>query len=254
MTAAAARPAAIDLTRLSLRERERGFVCGGTDSGKSTLADFLGADFVARYAGRGGRRLILDSKPRYRAEYTVQGYKAARRYRHWAHGPLIPGSVVLDDPADLRLAWQTGARTVIAQGSSERPADIRRLVLTAQAFLDDSRASRPQLLQVDETLDFFHGNGAPRGGEDTITKSARAGRERGTAGLYCSQRTKGLPVTLMGELSRLYAFRIDYMADARRFQEMGAPPFGLPRREHEFVYWWKADYQRVWGPYKLALP
>jgi hypothetical protein len=253
MTSAPPRPSrqALPLSRISLRDTERGLLAGGTESGKSTLADLLGAEFVKRYSARRARRLILDSKPRYRAQWTADGRSAAGRYRRWSHGRMIPGSVVVDDPRDLKLAWQTGARTVIVQCESGR--DIGRLVLATKLFLDDSRASRPQLLQVDETLDFFHGNGAARGGDDAIQRAARAGRERGTACLFCTQRTKGLPVTLLAEMTRLYAMRLDYRADAKRFQEFGAPPFDTPLDEHVFMYWWKGDYRNVHGPYRLDL-
>jgi hypothetical protein len=71
--------------------------------------------------------------------------------------------------------------------------------------------------------------------------------------LYGSQRTRGLSATLMAELSRLYCLRMDYVADAKRLQEMGAPPFVMPTEPHQFVYWWKGDYPHVHGPYRLAL-
>lgn len=224
---------------------------GGVGVGKSSLMDLLGAEFVHRYRARGGRRLILDSKPRYRAQWTAQGVSAARRYKSWDHGPLIPGSVVVEDPADLVLAWKTGARTVICQGESS--TDIPRLTAVASAFLADSRASRPQLAQIDETCDFFHTNGSSRGGDDTIIRLARAGRERGTAALYGAQRTMGIPATLMEEMTRLYCLRIDYKKDAKRLQEMGAPPFAMPTEKYEFMYWTKDDYANMWGPYKLAV-
>lgn len=243
----------LDLGQISLRKAERGFVAGGTEAGKSTLADLLGADFVHRYYNQGGRRLILDSKPRYRAAQSLHGKAPRRRYKTWDHGPIIPGSLVVDNPGDLKSAWDLGnTRTIIAQCDGR--AEIGRLVTFADAFLRDSRSSRPQLLQVDETMDFFHGNGSPIGGSDAILRAARAGRERGTAALYCSQRTRGIPPQLMEELKRLYAFRLDYTADAKRFQEMGAPPFPLPEEPFEFMYWYKAEYRKVYGPFKLALP
>lgn len=102
-------------------------------------------------------------------------------------------------------------------------------------------------------MDFFHVNGSPHGGDDAIIRLARAGRERGTSVLYCAQRTRGIPATLLEEMDRLYALRIDYKADAKRLQEMGAPEFPLPSEKHQFMYWWKGDYSHVWGPYKLAL-
>lgn len=239
------------LADLSLRERERGLVIGGTGSGKSTLADQLGTEFDRRYAARGGRRLIIDSKPRYRAEWTVRGKQAAPRYRKWGHGPVVPGSVVVDEPEQLPMAWHMGARVVIVQG--EGLADVPRLTRTARAFYADANAGRPQLLQVDEGLDFYHGNGVARGGDDVFSQAARAGRERGLGLLFGSQRTKGIPAVLLSELTKLWAFRLDNVADSKRYQEMGAPPFPNPVREHTFYYWTKADYEKVWGPYRLNL-
>lgn len=245
--------APVQLADLSLRERERGLVIGGTGSGKSTLADQLGADFDRRYARRGGRRLIIDSKPRYRAEWTVRGKPAAPRYKSWGHGPVLPGAVVVDEPEQLDMAWKMGARVVVVQGESADPGDLARMVRTARLFYRQANANRPQLLQVDEGLDFYHGNGAPKGGDDVFSQTARAGRERGLGLLFGSQRTKGIPAVLMSELTKLWAFRLDNVGDAKRYQEMGAPAFANPTREHTFLYWTKQDYPRVWGPYTLSL-
>lgn len=246
---------AILLDRISLRERERGLVIGGTGSGKSTLADVLGTDWDSRYRARGGRRLILDTKPRYRGQWTARGVEARRRYRGWSHGETVPGSVVCDEPADLDLAWQLGYRVAIVQRRDDETeaACVARCVATAGRFLRQSRTSRPQLLQVDETLDFFHSNGAPRGGDDVLARIARAGRERGCALLAGSQRTRGIPATLMSELTKLYRFRLDYVADAKRFGEMGAPEMVNPTRPHVFWYWTKDAYTQAWGPYRLSL-
>lgn len=249
------RPAAstpLDLSQISLRLKERGFICGGTDAGKSTLADKLRLEFLYRYASRGARCLILDTKPRYRAQFQANGLNASHRYKKWDHGPFVPGSVVVDSPQELATAWKMGARTVIAQ--SNRRGEMGRIVATAREFLEDSRAGRPQLVHVDESLDFFNSNSSARGGDDIIEQLARAGRERGTSALYCAQRTKGIPAALMGEMTKLYALRIDYVADAKRYQEMGAPPFPMPLDEHTFYYWTKRDYRTIYGPYKLTLP
>lgn len=252
-------PAApVPLSQISLRQRDRAFCVGGSGYGKSALADLLGADFVQRYAGRDARRLILDSKPRYRAQWEVGGRSAAHRYRHWDHGRVIKNSVVVDTPNDLKLAWSTGYRTAIVQGQGAR--DIPRLVYAASLFLEDSRAKRPQLLHVNETLDFFHGNGAPRGSNDVLIRAPRAGRERGTASLYEAQRTRGIPASIMEEMNRCYRFALDYEADAKRLGEFGMPPHAPPihdpeqSREFEFCYWTKLAPRRVFGPYRLALP
>lgn len=254
-TTAPSSPGAVLLDRISLREKERGLVIGGTGSGKSTLADQLGLDWDRRYRHRGGRRLIVDSKPRYRAEWQATGRDAARRYRSWGHGNPVPGSVVVDRPEDLDLVWKLGYRVAIVQRADDEPETvaIARMIATVRRFLAQSKSTRPQLCQVDETLDFFHANGAPRGGDDVLARIARAGRERGCALLAGSQRTRGIPATLMSELSKLYAFRLDYVADAKRFQEMGAPPFPNPVQAHTFRYWTKDAYSDVWGPYRLNL-
>lgn len=241
----------VGLAQIGLRRNERGFVIGGTGAGKSTLMDMLGREFLATYAHLEPRRLILDSKPRYRGDTTVHGRSAKSRYKGWDHGASVRGSIVVDDPADLEFAWRQGATTVIAQCDSQR--EIGRLVATASEFLKGSRVKRPQLLQVDETIDFFHSNGAVRGGDDAIVRCVRAGRERGTGVLLGSQRTKGIPATIMEEMKRCYAMRIDFKADAKRLQEMGMPPFRMPTAERQFMYWTKDDYERVWGPYKLDL-
>lgn len=241
----------LDVDHLTLRERERGLLIGGTGSGKSTLADVLGSDWDRRYARKGGRRLVVDTKPRYHAQWQVNGVEAKRRYKGW-RGTFIPGSVVVDDPRDLALAWQLGHRVVIVQGEGAR--DAARVIATVREFYRQANGSRPQLVQIDECLDLYHGNGVARGGDDVVTQCARAGRERGVALLAGSQRTRQLPATLMSEMSKLWAFRLDYTADAKRFREFGCPEFTNPSKPHVFHYWTKDDYPTVFGPYKLALP
>lgn len=242
----------VPLDAISLRHKERGLIVGGTDAGKSFLADRLGADFVQRYRARGGRRMILDSKPRYRAQWTAQGLPAARRYRRWDHGPVIADSVVVDDPRDLELAWRTGARTVIVQ--CERRAETPRLLAAAAMFLDSSRANRPQLLQVDETGDYYHSNGSPRDGNDVLERAARAGRERGTACLFGNQRTKGMAEPILSQVTKIYLMRLDARGDVKRLHEMGMPPAPALEDPQVFWYWTKAAYSRLWGPYRIVIP
>lgn len=237
---------------VSLRQRERGLLAGGTQVGKSTLADQLGEDFLERYRGSGARRLIADTKPRYRALYQANGMPAKKLYKRWDHGPVVADSVVTRDAGEMLDAFRMGHRTVIAQARSSR--DIPAIVHMIGRFLEDSRRGRPQLLQVDETKDFFHGNGMPKGGDDAIIRVARAGAERGTSALYCTQRTKGIAPELLEFMDRLYCFNLDVASDAKRFQEFGCPPFALPTKRYQFKYWTKADRPHIWGPYQLEVP
>jgi hypothetical protein len=237
--------------RLSLRRNDRALLTGGTRSGKSTLGDFLGMSFTTQYRSLGARRMILDTKPRFRAQWTLNGRSAKHLYKKWSHGAYVPDSVLVDDPRQLDAAWNTGHRTVIVQ--AKFGGNVPLQVACLQQFLDDSRFNRPQLVHVDETLDFFHGNGQPRYG-DAILRLPRAGAERGTGSLFCSQRTKGFNPAVLELINVLYAFRLDFEADAHRFQEFGCPPFMLPTEDHEFMFWSKQqDRRRVYGPFTLTL-
>lgn len=243
----------MDLTKIALRQRERGCVIGGVGTGKSTLLEALLVDYHQRY--QTGRILILDSKPRFKAEFEADGWRTKRRYKRWDHGAYVPGSVLVTDVADMDAAWSTDCRIVIAQATNIR--DIPMLVECSEAFFDQSRAGRPQLLAVDETSDFFRTNTARVGASDSLLRTARAGRERGLGGIFGMQRTKGVPPQLLEEMTRLYLFRVDYTTDVNRLTEMGAPKTvvrDMPRVKHRFMYWSKDDYNKLYGPYTLALP
>jgi len=245
----------LSFDQISMRERERALLLGGTGSGKTTLETLLLSDFYTRY--KTARILILDSKPRYRADFLVTGISAKRRYRHWTPvskggDPALPGSVVIDSPNDLDLAWRQ-SRIVIAQ--CDHAAERWRLVECAEKFYNSARHTRPQLLCVDETADFFHINGSPiAGSTDALVRIARSGRERGTAALYCSQRARSLPSSIIEEMSQLYLFVLDGVADLKRCYEMGAPTeLQPPPREHEFYLWTKRERRKVFGPFTIDL-
>jgi len=248
----------LNLGDLSLRcvkgqGADRGLVLGGAGSGKSTLADYLGLDWDGRYWARKGKRLVMDRKPRYRAEFLSNGLPAKRLYKHWDHGSFIRGSVLVREPDELDLAWSLDYHVAIVQGDSD--ADIPRMLAVADRFHRRARASQPQLLYVDELLYFFSSNGMPKGGSDVLKTYAVGGRERGVASLFASQRTKGFPASIMEELNRLYLFRVDYREDIKRCREMGAPVTDedVPEKEHVFRFWTKADYKMLYGPYSLDL-
>lgn len=235
---------------VSMRERERALLLGGTGSGKTTLETLLLSDFYTRYPK--SRILILDSKPRFRAEFLVTGIAAKRRYRHWAPDAALPGSVVIDSHTDLDLAWRQ-SRIVIAQ--CEHAAERWKLVECAERFYNSAKHTRPQLLCVDETADFFHINGSPiAGSTDALVRIARSGRERGTGALYCSQRARSLPSSIIEEMTQLYLFVLDGEADLKRCVEMGAPKaIQPPPREHEFYLWTKRDRQKIYGPFTVDI-
>jgi len=241
----------VPFREISLRERERAFLLGGTGSGKTTLEEMLIADFYNRY--RSSRILILDSKPRFRAEFHPTGLPAKRVFKHWKPSPTIPGSVLIREASQLDDAWRLGARIVVAQ--CERQSERYRLVDAAEKFYNDARHTRPQLLCVDETADFFHLNGSPiAGSSDALIRVARSGRERGTAGLYCTQRARSIPSSIIEELTQLYLFVLDGRADLKRCVEMGAPEWiEPPEHEYEFYLWTKRERRSVYGPFQVAI-
>lgn len=245
MTIAPAR-SSVPLGRLSLRERENAFLAGGTQVGKSTLSDQLWRDFLHRYYRRDARVHISDTKPRYKAEWLPNGRSAKHLYKEWSHGEFVPGSVLVETPADMDMAWRNGFRITVCSSKRWAPKQDACIV----HFDEKASRKRPQLLVVDETKDHFFGNGMWRG-TGALVDVARSGNERGIGGLYCSQRTKGISGDLLEMMRRLYAFRLDNRTDAKRFQEFGAPAFDLPTKKYRFRYWWKEDYDRVWGPYQL---
>lgn len=241
----------IPFSEISLHERERAFLLGGTGSGKTTLEEMLIADFYSRY--QTSRILILDSKPRFRAEFFTNGLAAKRVFKHWKPSATIPGSVLIRQASQLDDAWRLGARIVVAQ--CERQAERFRLVQIAEKFYNEARHSRPQLLCVDETADFFHQNGSPiAGSSDALIRVARSGRERGTAGLYCTQRARSIPSSIIEELTILYLFVLDGRSDLKRCVEMGAPEWiEPPERDYEFMLWTKRERRSVYGPFQVAL-
>lgn len=251
---------------MSLRRRERGFLAGGTQTGKSTLSEYLRDDFCARYPN--ARCHIADTKPRYKAQWRATGRSAKALYKRWDHGAFVPGSVLVTSPADMDTAWATGHRITICS--------TRRYALSQDQCIahlyENGRRGMPRLLVVDETADFFSGNAMPRG-TGAVVDCSRSGAEQDLAELCCSQRTRGISPHLMEHMSKLYAFALDMQSDALRYNEFGAPvvlvrrPGALPQpmwvtkdgtrplptKARVFDYWTKLDRNTVYGPYTLDL-
>jgi hypothetical protein len=237
----------LNLERLSLREDERALCTGGTGTGKSTLAELLGLEFTGRYPD--ARRLILDTKPRYKAEYRLDGTYAGALYLKWKRGQFVAGACVVANGRQMREAFSIGFRTVVAQ-LGYQGATLADLLAALREFYDTRKFHR-RLGHVDEALDFYGPTGLPRLSDDIMNRCARSGREHGLAMLYCSQRTRAFSTTVMEEITRLYAFALDFDKDAERYREFGCPPFPQPEG-HDFRYWTKQDRRTVYGPYRLS--
>lgn len=222
------------LEDITISKAERALILGGTEVGKTTLE--MEMLRVIRHREPNSQHLILDSKPRMRAEWNLNGTK--KRYRGMDHGDLVIGSVIVDEPEDLAIAFKRGYKVVIAQ-IKPGESDPVRLSWIAQTFFETARSSVPRYLWVDETMDFY----TPQGfkiahSAPAIIKTERAGREKGMATVLCSQRAKGIPGQALAETTRLYLFMLDVGADVKFLGEMGFPPGQQPPDElHEFKYW-----------------
>lgn len=242
------------LSQISIKKGERAVCLGASGTGKSTLEEYLILQFHREF--RNSRILIVDTKPRFRAEWLPNGLPAARLYKRWDHGAAIPGSILIQrgaNPRDaLNAAWRHG-RIAIAQIDSR--SDIGWVVDVISAFLKDARASRPQLVCIDEGLDFFHTNSVARGGDDAILRIARAGRERSCSLLLCSQRSKGIPAQTVSEVNKAYIFRLDYKDDMTRLIEMSYPGKEYPSPEDDwlFLFWSKENKQTRKRPVLMKL-
>jgi hypothetical protein len=253
----------MQLSQISLRstkgEGDRGIICGGTRSGKSSLASgspsipfgvTLLGDFYKRYPT--GRILIADTKPRFRAEWTADGMSAKRVYKKWRYGAPVPGSVLVPpgDTVGLDRAWRRG-RIAICQGVAEDAAPIARIMRT---FTDSGDGRRPLLLYIDEAMDFYGPTGLPKPGTgNPILQGMRAGGERDVSVLMATQRAKFVSGQLWELLERLYLFRLELEGDMKRIREMGVPAeLEAPEENHVFKYWSKLDRKRIFGPLTLS--
>lgn len=235
---------------IGLRPQGRAMLFGYSGAGKSVLAERLIEHFTLDR--KSPRVLILDGKPRFRGQWELSGYSAARRYKKWRRGPTMPDSVVLnilDDPAEqLRAAWTLGATTAIAQ--TDDPNLIPLLRGFGRAFYQGSQDKYDQLLYSDETADFFGTTGSASRG-DALLQVVRSGRERNVAFLGAAQRPKGLPHSFLTELGQAYIFRLDSAGDLKHLEDMGLPMDALPPEE-DYVFRYFDKKTRTHGKFRLS--
>lgn len=222
-----------------IHRNERGFLAGGTGSGKTFLEELIVQGFVEEYKKQDAIALILDSKPRFRAQWLETGVSAARLYRKWDHGKPLRNSylVNLADPlASMRASFTLGARIFIATAS--RAAEFGLLLQAAERFFEDARAKQPRLIAADEFMDFFNRNGTPIEKNDILLRTVRAGRELGVSALNCSQRTYQIPGQALAEATKFYVFRLDNLDDLKHMVNFGLPRNLLvPTRDRDFLFY-----------------
>ena len=222
-----------------IRRNERGFVAGGTGTGKTFASELLVQGFLNEYKKQNALALILDSKPRFRAQWLENGLSAAYLYRKWDHGQAMRNSYlvnVADSKASMRSSYSLGARMFIATAS--RQSEFGLLLQAAERFFEDARAKQPRLLYVDEFMDFFNRNGTPIEKNDILLRAIRAGRELGVSVVAASQRTYQIPGQALSEATKFYVFKLDNMDDLKHMVNFGLPKNLLaPTKDRRFLFY-----------------
>lgn len=217
------RPATMEHIRLGIGER--GFIVGMTETGKSTLAETLLWDWINEF--RKGYVIIIDSKPRFRAEKELSGIPTSisQRYAKWDYGPgPFPGSVVLplrDIDSELNMAISLKYRVIIAQ-VDDRFKDIGKLNNVIISGYNHRKKGRPLLFYVDETNNFFRHAGSKEG--SGIVMVLTSGRERYVGALLAGQRPRHVSVEAMECMTKLYSFYFPFDEDVKHLRAMGIPP------------------------------
>jgi hypothetical protein len=210
---------------------ERAIIYGGTRSGKSSLADWAVRGMLQERPDMMG--LLLDTKPRFRAEFEAwgPGYRyrrsAEKRYENWEAGPIFPNSVVMPIDIDLSVSkpfkhfWKPGELVVLQSGDGR---DRRKMLAIARAFLNMNPHRRERLLWVNEGMDFYGRTSmSVDASNDVILDAARAGGERGFGLLFEAHRPKGIPPLLNTLTSHVYLFHLRFGRDMAYLYDMGIP-------------------------------
>jgi hypothetical protein len=209
---------------------------GTSGSGKSTLFE----EMIYRQSQLPRtQHLYIDSKPRFRAEFELNGVSTdiSRRYKAWDknYGKFIPGSFVLplhDVGTELKQVWRLGGNIAIAQ--AEKPEQWPLLMEAATKFYESSHGKIERLVYVNELSDFFEVKKI--GGIFWLI--ARSGREKKCAIAAETQRPVYIPKVLLTEMKRLYLFQLDNEDDIKAIHNMGVPAtYRPPAVEYSFLFW-----------------
>lgn len=220
-----------------LPRSSRAFLVGSTETGKSTLGEILMNAYRKEYSEEDlpVRTLIIDTKPRFKAEYELNGVPTflSGRYKKWGYGSgIIPDSYVLPKKVpilhELNQVWRLGGNIAIVQ--SESQSEWPEVIKYAESFYEEYGAKYPRLLFVDELADFFE----MRSLGDIFRRVARNGRERDVSLIAGSQRPRRIPVEIMTEMKRIYMFELNFMEDIKHVFQFGIPRDLMQPIGHQF--------------------
>jgi hypothetical protein len=192
-------------------------------------------------------QLLLDTKPRFRAEHIAWGpfnrfrRKAGHLYTSWVAGPTLPRSVVADMYSDDPFTglWNKkrnpGEIVILQSGEAD---DWKRMNELAHEFVKKQVKGRERLLIVDEGMDFYHRNTMGLDAKkDVILRTARAGAERNIGLMFGAHRPYGIPPLLNTLSSHAAIFHLRYEGDMKYLSDMGIKNDERPEEDFVFNYY-----------------
>lgn len=219
----------MDLADIVQQPGERHLMFGSSRCGKSSLEDWSMRHIQATRPEC--MQLVLDTKPRFRAETIAYGpggkwRKSAKSlYEGWTKGPLLPNSVAvnMDSPHPFRGLWNEERPGEIAILQTDEMAKWRDMLGLTRWFIK-KKTTRERLIVVDEGMDFYQRNTMgidPK--NDPILHAARAGGERAIGLMFCAHRPYGIPPLLNTLCSRVTLFHLRFLRDMQYLWAMGIP-------------------------------
>lgn len=216
-----------DLADIAPKRAERVVVTGGTRSGKSCLTDFIMRYLMSAFLTM--EIILLDTKPRFRAEKTTYGRSAEGHYASWRKGPLVPHSVRidLDSSHPMRRAFRNDTRVAILQSS--RPggstvAERLRILDIAYTWWSNRDNGNPRFIIADEGMHFYRKNGySIETKQNLFMEIAQTGGELDTGMIFETQLLRSIDSMILDHLSRLYLYYLRDSRDIKRLFEIGVP-------------------------------
>ncbi len=192
---------------------ERGLMLGMTREGKSTLSEVQIDHWYNTY--KDADILIIDSKPRFRAEWQLNGLPAAPLYRNWDWGTLVPNSA-------LKIAYM-------------------------------KRRKRHKLfIYVDELNNFFKVGVKGIQAGTGIIMVITSGGEKNTAFLGAGQRPRNISVESIESMTKLYWFYTPFDEDNKHLRSMDLPLDSIPpaSRSYAFLFFDRIHQKKGWARIK----
>lgn len=208
-------------------------------------------------------QLLVDTKPRFRAETERMPYRAkgrvsaSWRYKHWRKGPVLPGSVLVPiwDDHPFRGLWSRPGEIAVMQSGDA--LEWRRMLVLLMHFARAQIGDRERHVTADEVLDFYgRTTHSINNQNDVFYLVARSGGERLIGQTLGSQRVHGLPILIRNMARRVTLYQLSEEKDIGYLAANGIRDAEAPPGNFQFRHWVKEPGGRWGEPLngKLAVP